>query len=862
MGKKSFKNKIHIKKVNNTNNIDKKSEVEENDIEKTNISQENQSENKESKNTIKKIKIITGIIIILLFGYFIFANNYVSFYNPKSQQLTKEEAIAYNIEYKTLPGCFVTIKSYIDDDLIETDNILITDGFHKIKIKCGLMEITKNIYSYNGITADTKSNDILKYLDSDKDGLSDIYENNNGLNKYLADTDGDKYLDNTEIILKLDINQQDDFTMQRELKIEHNDTKLTVNGLGNFTNIFIDDVHNEFITNKEINIVDPVEIHSEYDIDNSTNKEGVISAKIEFKVNELEDAVIYKINEVDNSYEELDTIINNGIASANLTEFGIYGVANKSKLEEFNNKIEIAFVIDNSATLFSKTDYELITGTKFNGNDDLLGKDTEQNRIKLTKQLISNLNTKFNTSITCFNGEVNVVNKMSDEFLNINTKLDNMLYSYVKFNGSYLGKGISTGISTFNENAYKKYIILIADGSNISSKDTKLEKIIKEINDNNINLIVVKTQNANNKLLTKLVDNTNGMMFDITDETTYSQIYSILKNNAIQKEKELNVGGEKTFVYELATIDFDTKNKLSIKNFRTNTSNLGITNNSLGISLVEKLIYQKILPTTLSKVTNANTDINKLQEYYNVNKLNFEDITLTENNITLLNGDLSQISNSTLIDYQNYMDNINNTKYITFNDEYKNKLKDININFENKAIFTSNDETGGTIEVLNVDDLAFDLSNSEITNLDTPDNINLLQYINRLQYTTISVDLNESANQELKEEIKKTNPEIEYNDIDYIVYKLNNNEPVLISFYSETDKKTVLVHSIYKDKIDKTKYYIEFNNPEYPEEFKLAILKRVEGNNQSFIINYNNYNNIKVERLLYILTDDENIIIK
>lgn len=588
-----------VKKIEPEVEDDKETEITEVESNKTNY--------------FKFIYILAGIVLL----YLIIAANNVSFINANDEYLNINSTINYNIEYKTLPLSISKTKFYLDNTELNSNNkIFIPDGKHKITIKNGLCEKTKYVYSYNGFVNTTRSNTII---DSDKDGIID--ENDNS--PFDNDGDDDKYLDGTELVLGLSSDTKDDFTEKRSFEINGNDYTLNITGYGNFTNVIVENVDNDFVNNENVNIYQPIKITAGAGYKNGDNY--VKNIKISYKVPDIDKNItIYYFNELNNKYITLDSSIKDGMISAKINKDGIYGLGIKENLTEFDAKNEVAFVIDNSASMFSKEDYETLTGNKYYGAENKIGKDEDQNRINVTKNIIKNLNTKFAVSTTCFNTEVNIINNMSPDFKDTLSNLDNIIYNNTNFGKSKMYSGIEKAISSFDDAAYNKYIVLIADGSNLDDTDIKQKEIVDLINKNNCTLIVFGVNNCNKDLLSQFVKQVNGYYFDINDydETTTNEIFGInkIKSETLKIEKE----DRETIVVADSGFNFEDITKIS--GFYTKNDN-NVSNNSFGIALfADKTINDEIIKTQqYTQNLNINdTDITFNEDYKNI---------LTSNNI-------------------------------------------------------------------------------------------------------------------------------------------------------------------------------------------------------------------------------------
>lgn len=732
-------------------------------------------DNKKQRKLLKK-QLLAGIPILVII-YFIFANNFVLFKDESDQILTKSEALNYTIKYQILPGNINKVNTYIDNTKITEPSVMIADGEHKVTIKCGLSSKTKNIYSYNGIIYDTKTKELTQKIDSDKDGLTNEYEDKHNLNKYNTSTTNTDILDNTSVNLN----------NKSTLTIKSNDCSLDIKGKGNFTNIFLDNVNDSFVTNKTINVVDPVDINSQYEINNKTTNK-ITSVNIHFNTKGNNNVTIYRFNETDNTYTVMDTTIKDNIASAAINSFGIYGLAYKDKLDLFKNNIELGFVIDNSASLFSKKDYELITDSKFNGNINLLNKDGNQNRIKITKSILENLSDRFKVSVQCFNHSTNQISKMTNNFTNIIEKLNNIIYSYVDFGESKMNKSIEQSIKSFDKDAIEKYIILITDGNNISEKDIKDTYIYNQINNNNIKLIIIKTERANESKINKLANHTHAVIYTLNDNNLLNNILSTISNN--NPYASLKINNEETKVKELANLRITQNDLLNINNFRTKENNK-IKNNSLSISILQKKLYQNQL-----------------------DKINIE--KLTDENIQAIKN--KSINNNKILQLTNYLAHYS-LQNKTFDNEYKNILDKTNIKLTKKKV------NNRDIEILNMDDLAIDVNNIPLY-FDSNES-NLITYLDSLQYNHPN-------------EIATTN------NINDIILSLNNKEPVIAKLYSHTKIQNILITAIYQDNTDSTKYYIEFADPDYPKILKIASISRTRNPENVMNIDYMNYTNIDI----------------
>lgn len=357
-------------------------------------------------------------------------------------------------------------------------------GTYTITAKTGEHSGTKSITiigdELSGLYRNSDSEILVQ--DADGDGLPDFYEgSNSGTSHTTVDTDEDGLYDGDEIIMSLDPLKADskgDGVKDGERKLEYtfkiDNVTMEMVGKGNFTQTSVDKYPTETLDNVN-SVVDGVyAFYTEVALDSAEitikyNKDNVKAKGISEN-----DLAVYELNEDENTFKKLRTTIDtsNGTATFNPEneKLGKYFIADSSVLTS-NLATELVFVIDNSGSMYSKTE---VAESEEN--------DPDFKRVDVVNELVDKLQGNYRFGVGKFTYEYKEIVPLSSDKAAIKNRVLSIKTTPENFSGTYIGAGLEGGLKQFADEVdqNRRYIILLSDGSDTTNKEGYDGELLKK----------------------------------------------------------------------------------------------------------------------------------------------------------------------------------------------------------------------------------------------------------------------------------------------------------------------------------------------------------------------------------------------
>lgn len=470
---------------------------------------------------------------------------------------------------------------------------------------------------YDGLTnkeeKEYKTNPEL--ADTDMDGLEDYYEiNTSKTDPTKKDSDGDGLSDYDELKLELDPLKADskgdgikDGKRELTYNYESDNVKLSITGSGNIASVVADVNSNTKISSKK-GIID--KLYSLYSEGTIKEAELTISYTDEeltqFGLTE-DNLAIYYYNEKDGKYEKVESTVDkdNNTVTAILKHFSLYVLADDTVISEKSSS-EVLFVLDNSWSMYTNSQYKDITGEEYTGgwfdSSVLEGNDADGLRFTLTNTLASKLILKGNkVGISEFRKDYANVLSIGSSSEDINTKLGKMNGSFVtKDAGTNSSNAIVQGLEEFSDDGTEKYIIILTDGEDTyTSYNTNA--VIDRALEKNVKVCAIGFgEGSGNTRLANIANATGCKFYSSSDAMGLEELFDNV-------ETELNDG--------LIDIDGDDTNDgiiLADSGFIVNRDGFSFANfassfskggHCFGMATIAELYYKKALPLSVSDKT-------------------------------------------------------------------------------------------------------------------------------------------------------------------------------------------------------------------------------------------------------------------
>lgn len=497
-------------------------------------------------------------------------------------------------------------------------------------------------YTFNIDTADTLLIPELAISEDDMDyagdGIGNKTKKELGLSTHRRDSAGDGLYDNVKIAMGLDPLEKYDYYEVREYKVfadydESSGIYLTVNGIGNIGNTFVDvvvietlEAYNGFAQSDIVRI-------------STSNKEKPESMKITFagkknKYNESEHS-IYSLNWLTNEVEELDTIFTETEASANIDSFMFYYFLGKKQKAPDTLINQVYLLIDNSGSMFA-SEYVAEKNKTEIKEEDNFGNDIDFNRLSLMDNVVNALGTEdYTFAVSAFTGDFYKLNNWSTDVSEISQNINSLRTEYQNFNGTALYSSISKAAKEIDANQYgAKFLIVLTDGHNsegggllaalfATQETTSFE--LENIKKKGIRIISIGLgDDLNFAYLQKIAAQTNGKYIHVKDANALNEVLELL-TSAIKNSHE-------TINRDNVIVVGDSGFRASVDGF--NFENFGSIDspggNCYGFSYLTRDIYLSLFKssgtTEKGSIWNLGNDFRKI-----------EDLTLIAYELTELN---------------------------------------------------------------------------------------------------------------------------------------------------------------------------------------------------------------------------------
>ena len=422
--------------------------------------------------------------------------------------------------------------------------------------------------------------------DSDGDSISDSDE----INKYKTDplnpdTDGDGISDGYEIALGLNplspysngVDHDMDRVFSHSITSESSAFALDISGnAAVVASAYMTLYNNEYIS-KINGVVSPV-----IDIYTDANCGTFNSATLTYTYTDAElgtsnadNLSFYYINETTKEFEKVETVIDaaNHTATATLSHFSKYVLADLSLIVNDFGTADVMFVIDNSGSM------------GWNDPSDA--------RLDAVKNLASSFDEKIKSALITFTGSAK---KEIENFQNYDTNFEskiNALYGTAS-GGTSISRALSLANTVFTESTPNKIIILFTDGedSNVDGIKTAVKDAVAK----NIRIYVIGLgDSVNSTMLSQdIAEPTNGKYYHIDDAKKIDYIFSGIKGMIASNTEITADSGEILKGTSIAESGFNVKkHAFSFSNFSSEYSTGGACQ---GLAMVTKLNYINQLP--------------------------------------------------------------------------------------------------------------------------------------------------------------------------------------------------------------------------------------------------------------------------
>lgn len=390
--------------------------------------------------------------------------------------------------------------------------------------------------------------------DTDGDELSDAAElNTHKTNPLKADTDGDGASDGIEISLGTDpLIADEQFTITRTSQAEGDDVSATVAitlAGEQIESLAIEPRVNDPLLPEDM----PGYLGCAYDfsVDGEFDTATISFRFDSTKLSEDADPAIFYFNEEEQTLEELETTVADGVASAVTTHFSTYILIDRTiYYDSFSwedvwsstgtfHSVEIVLVIDDSGSMTSN--------------------DSSNQRLTVAQNLIDKLPEDSKIGIVRFTSSTNI---LTSELLTDKAAAKNYLTtSYFKSSGgTYMYSAINTAFDLFQseEEDVLKMMVVLSDG--VTSDTSKHTSTIAAAQTKNVRIYTVGLGSSTSYFTTylqPLAEETNASFYLAADANQLSAIYE-----TINKEIDLEADSDGDTIpdyYEDHMISFNGK---------------------------------------------------------------------------------------------------------------------------------------------------------------------------------------------------------------------------------------------------------------------------------------------------------------
>lgn len=481
------------------------------------------------------------------------------------------------------------------------------EGTYAITAKAGDAKTTKYVTVLGSDLSELykKSDQEITLLDTDGDGLTDIYEGSTSkTNQTLQDTDNDGLYDGDEVALGLNplkADSKDDGVQDGQRKQDYtfklDNVTMKMTGSGNFTRTSVDKYSTETLDNVQAVVdgiyafyteatLDSAQITINYDEKNVTDK-GINESNL----------AVYLLNEDDNSFTKLRTTIDaeNNTATFNVDELGKYFIADSSTISS-RLATELVFLIDNSGSMYSSE--ETASGENI---------DVDFKRVDVVNALITKLQGNYRFGAGKFTGQYQELVGLSSDKQTVINRISSIKTQNENFSGTYIGAAVEGGLKQFGDEQgqNRRYMILLTDGtdsSNIEGYDGKLLTDQLEIaKQKGVKIYTVGLgAEADSTTLKDIATTTNGKYYfaaiaddleDIFDEISADLNYNLYDTDSDGKDDSVIIA-DSTFLVG--------RDGFSFSNFANTQVEYGY---GYGMALFTKMFFENNLPSSLPAKT-------------------------------------------------------------------------------------------------------------------------------------------------------------------------------------------------------------------------------------------------------------------
>lgn len=431
-----------------------------------------------------------------------------------------------------------------------------------------------------------KTNPLKK--DSDNDGISDYDEIYFNLNPLLSDSYNDGILDGKRILLFQD---------------NINGIDVTIKGTGDIasSNIIIDD--DSYLSKYKGFLPRIYTIVKKGTIDN-------FQISVPYSLNDLlirgiteEDLTIYGYDEENESYQEIETIIDKDkkLLYANLKDYITYLVGDKKKVNK-NNDTEIFFLVDNTWSMYSNLQYKNITGKNYNtnGQNKLPGYDETGKRFNDVINLVNEFkNKKYLLGLATFSNSYNKLFNIGSDKENIKNAVTKLFLNNIDETNNEISKSLLNGIEEFSDAINNKYLIVLTDGSD-SNISKNVEDIIRLAILKNVRICPIIYGDDDNKKYLENLSNATDCPFVLENDqqNLINLILSLTKNNS-KDYIDLDNDGKKDGKILADSGFLISKNSFSFANYSSSSS---INGHCYGMATIAELYYKEKLPLKINSI--------------------------------------------------------------------------------------------------------------------------------------------------------------------------------------------------------------------------------------------------------------------
>lgn len=581
----------------------------------------------------KKIIIIVGISI---FAVIIIAIICSTLYNPVKISFTGDDAGVIAMESSELKlGATASNKKGESFELnwqVSAGTLNTTKGgevtwqlpkdagTYTIAVKAGDKSKVKNVTILENQLGDIslQSKDNINYIDSDSDGLSNVYEKEVSNTEELnADTDNDLVNDGNEVVLGLKPNskesnssgEQDDEVVNKYiLKDDTLGVNVELKGKDNLASTTVD-VYDLNTINEISGIISKVyNVKTEGSLTNATITIKYDKSLISKRALNESQLSLYKLDTENNKFIKQTSQIdlNAATVSATVTELGKFFIADSSNIKE-KVSTDLMFVIDNSGSMYSS---DIVDGSEEN--------DTQFKRVDLSNSIIDKLKGDYNFGAGKFTFEYSELIGMTNDKEKVKEKINSIKTETEKFSGTYIGNALEGGLTQFNtENkGQRKYMILLTDGkdtTDVSGYDKdKIKNAVIEAKNKGVKVFTIGLgKEIDSEVLQEISSNTNGKYYYASSSEVLDDVFELIAADINYSFVDIDQDSNDDYIILQNNGFLAKQNGMPIENFSTTTNNYGAT---YGMSLFSKLYFENKLPNEMADISVKNKDSNEIEK--------------------------------------------------------------------------------------------------------------------------------------------------------------------------------------------------------------------------------------------------------